>query len=111
MDVDVSDIGMHLLDPSAQLETLQPLVADEETPDPAFAASPEFSGRLERVRTGSISVRLDDGRVIDAVLPDTADLAAGVIAAQYNLADRVQVVCQPVKPFYDAKAPSTSIWN
>ncbi|SPF50831.1 hypothetical protein SBA4_4530012 [Candidatus Sulfopaludibacter sp. SbA4] len=109
MDVDVSDIGMHLLDPSAQLETLRPLVADEEKPDPAFAASPEFSGLLERVRSGSISVRLADGRVIDAVLPDavlpdTADLAAGVIAAQYHLADRVQAACRPIKPFYDAKA-------
>jgi hypothetical protein len=104
MDVDVSDIGMHMLDPSAPLEKLRPLTLDAEKPDPAFAASPEFSGRLEQVRTASISVRLVDGRVIDAVLPKTSDLATDNISAHYNIADRVRIACKPIKTLYDAEA-------
>lgn len=69
-----------------------------------FAADIVFSGGLERVRRESLSVRLADGRLMDARLPNTASLAAGAIAAQYKLADQVRVSCKTIRSLYDADA-------
>lgn len=60
-----------------------------------------FSGVLERVGSGSISIRLADRRVIDALLPNTPPLEAEVIAAQYNMGDRVEVTCKPIRPVWE----------
>lgn len=64
---------------------------------PVSAADRVLTGRLERVRQASISIRLDDGRVVDAVKPDG-------ITVSYNVADRVEVVCAPIKTVHDAQA-------
>ena len=102
MNAPVDDIGMYLLDPSTPLEKLKPLVSEEDKPDPAFSENPEFAGRLERVRNGSISVRLDDGRLIDAVLPNSGNLASAAIAGQFKVADRVLIGCKQINAVYDA---------
>src|SRR5580693_698600 len=60
-----------------------------------------FSGTLERVGSGSISIRLADRRVIDALLPNTPPLEAEAIAAQYNMGDRVEVDCKPVPQVWE----------
>jgi hypothetical protein len=60
-----------------------------------------FSGALERVGSGSISIRLADRRVIDAMLPNTPPLEAEAIATQYNMGDRVEVDCKPIQPVWE----------
>ena len=60
-----------------------------------------FSGALERVGSGSISIRLADRRVIDALLPNTPPLEAEAIATQYNMGDRVEVDCKPIPPVWE----------
>jgi hypothetical protein len=55
------------------------------------------AGRLEGVTHTSISIRLADGRAVDAVLP------AG-IAVPYSAADQVEITCTPTKTVYDAQA-------
>ena len=61
------------------------------------AADFVLAGRLEVATPTSISIRMADGRAVDAVLP------AG-IAVPYSAADQVEVTCIPIKPVYDAKA-------
>jgi hypothetical protein len=72
-------------------------------PARALAVDVALSGALERLLEESIFVRLADGRLIDARLPRTGDLAAGSIAAQYKLADQVQIICKPIQSVYDKK--------
>lgn len=64
---------------------------------PGSAADRVFSGSLERVIHGSISIRMADDLVVDAVLP------AG-IAVPYGAADQVEITCAPMKTVYDAQA-------
>jgi hypothetical protein len=64
---------------------------------PLGAADFVLAGRLEGVTHGSISIRLGDGREVNAVLP------AG-IAVPYNAGDQVALTCAPAKPVYDAQA-------
>ena len=70
-------------------------------PGLAFAAGSSFSGSLERVGSGSISLRLADRRVIDALLPNTPPLEAATVAAQYSRGDRVEVTCRQVRPVWE----------
>ena len=56
-----------------------------------------LAGRLEGVTHTSISIRMADGRAVDAVLP------AG-IAVPYSAADQVEITCTPAKTVYDAQA-------
>ena len=63
----------------------------------ANAADRIFSGRLERVTHTSITIRLADGLIVDAVLP-------AAFAVPYHLADQVEITCTPVKTVYDANA-------
>ncbi len=70
-------------------------------PRNAFAADVVLSGSLERLLNKSIFIRLADDRLIDARLPLTGDLTARAIAAQYNLADQVQITCKPIETVYD----------
>lgn len=94
MDVDVSDLGLYLLDPSSPPRPLRSLESEAETAGRARSATPEFSGRLERAGDGSITVRLDSGRAVDAALPQTGDLSAGAIAASYPMAAQVRMSCK-----------------
>jgi hypothetical protein len=70
----------------------------------ARAADSEFTGRLERLRSDSLTLRTSDGRVVDAVLPQTPELSVQTIAAQYALADQVELSCKSIKSFYDTRA-------
>ena len=63
-----------------------------------------FSGALERVREGFLTVRLADGPEVYAALPPSGDLSAAAIAAHYHLADQVQIECAHTKTIYDAQA-------
>jgi hypothetical protein len=63
----------------------------------ANAADRIFSGSLERVTHTSITIRLADGLIVDAVLP-------AAFAVPYHLADQVEIACTPVKTTYDAPA-------
>jgi hypothetical protein len=71
---------------------LQPLSALETS---------SFSGTLERVGTGSISVRLADRRVIDAMLPNTPPLEAAAIAGQYGMGDHLEITCKPIQAVWE----------
>jgi hypothetical protein len=70
------------------LSCLSPLVA---------ASSLDFSGTLERVGERSISIRLADRRIIDALDSDTETLAA-----EYRFGDLVEIDCTPVSPVWEA---------
>lgn len=59
----------------------------------AFAADLVFSGNLQRLTLVSMTVRLDDGGLVDARLPKSGLLAAGTIIGGFELADRVQIAC------------------
>jgi len=50
----------------------------------------------------SISVKLADHRVIDAMLPNTGALGSTAIAAQYNMGDEVEIECKPIRPVWEA---------
>ena len=73
-------------------------------PDRAFAAGLVFSGGLERVRHESISVKLADGRLIDARLPHTSGLDAQTIVAHYGIGDQVQIICKQIQPVWEEAA-------
>ena len=70
----------------------------------AFADDLITTGNLRFVATTFITLRLDDGRVIDARLPRRGPLAAAGLVAQYRLGDRVQIVCKPIRPDFDEAA-------
>src|SRR5215469_13065093 len=67
----------------------------------AFASDNSFSGTLERVGSGSISIRLADRRVIDALLPNTPPLESVTLATKYSLGDTLEVACRPVQPVWE----------
>ena len=67
-----------------------------------FEAGISFTGGLERVGDQSISVKLADHRVIDALLPNTSALGSTAIAAQYNMGDEVEIKCEPIQPVWEA---------
>lgn len=68
----------------------------------ALAADVIFSGSLERVGHESISVRLDDRRVVDARLPkNAARLSAEAIAARYHMGDQVQITGKPIPQVWE----------
>jgi hypothetical protein len=63
----------------------------------AAAAGLEFTGNLRFVTRTFLTVRLDDGRVIDCRLPRAGELTASAIAAQYGQEDQVQVACKGIR--------------
>jgi hypothetical protein len=67
----------------------------------APAADLTFTGNLRFVSAGTITVRLSNGIVIDARLPKTGELGAEKIAAQYKLADQVQIACKNISSVWD----------
>jgi hypothetical protein len=75
-------------------------------PERGFGAGISFTGRLERVGDQSLSVKLPDRRVIDAMLPPmlakTAGLEASAIAAKYIMGDEVEIKCKEIQPVWEA---------
>ncbi len=71
-------------------------------PGRGFEADTSFTGSLERVGDQSISVKLADRTVIDAMLPNTPALGAPAIAAQYQMGDEVEIRCKPIQPVWEA---------
>src|SRR5581483_6043520 len=71
------------------------------TPQVGHAAGVSFSGTLERVSAGSLSIRLTDRRIIDAGLPDTAPLNSEAILRQYRMGDQVEVTCERTQPVWE----------
>lgn len=71
-------------------------------PGRGFETDLSFTGGLERVGDQSISVKLPDRRVIDAMLPDTPALDASAIAAHYSMGDEVEIQCKPIRPVWEA---------
>jgi hypothetical protein len=71
-------------------------------PGRGFQTDLSFTGGLERVGDQSISVKLPDRRVIDAMLPNTLTLDASAIAAQYSMGDEVEIKCKPTPPVWEA---------
>ena len=61
-----------------------------------------FTGGLERVGDQSISIKLPDRRVIDAMLPNAPDLSPARLAAQYIMGDEVEITCRQVPPVWEA---------
>jgi hypothetical protein len=71
-------------------------------PGRAFEAGISFTGSLERVGEQSMSIKLADRRVIDAMLPNTPALGASALAAQYSMGDEVEIGCKPIQPVWEA---------
>ena len=65
------------------------------------AADSVFTGNLVQVAPGSISIRLADGRVVDARLPKSGNLAAEALAKEYSLADQVEITAKTIDAFLD----------
>ena len=70
----------------------------------AFADDLVATGNLRFVTASFMTLRLADGRVIDARLPKKGPLAAASLVAQYRLGDRLQIVCTPIRPHFDEAA-------
>lgn len=77
------------------------LVALGLSPCRTVAADLSFTGNLRFVTKTFLTVRLPDGRVIDARLPKTGPLAAESVAGQYKLADQVQIGCKNIRAELD----------
>jgi hypothetical protein len=66
-----------------------------------FAAGSSFSGGLERVGIGSLSIRLADHRIIDAMLPNVPKLSATAVVFNYRMGDQIEIVCKPIQPVWE----------
>lgn len=60
--------------------------------------SVQFSGTLEAVTHHTLSIRLEDGRIVDARIPEDGELSAQSLFAKYRMGDLVEIKGQPVKP-------------
>jgi hypothetical protein len=70
------------------------------------AADNVVVGNLALVSTGSISVRLSDGRVMDVRLPKSGDLAAKAIAMNYKLGEKIEITCRNIDRYVDKSTES-----
>ena len=68
-----------------------------------FGAGLTLSGSLEEVTSGAISIKLSDGRRVNAKLAKTGQISAAAIAARYHLADQVEATLKSTKPYYDTQ--------
>ena len=80
-------------------------------PGRGFEVDSSFTGSLERVGDQSISVKLADRTVIDAMLPNTPTLGPSAIAAQYKMGDEVEIRCKPIQPVWEAIRRGSSPWR
>ncbi|HKD07067.1 MAG TPA: hypothetical protein VKB79_14280 [Bryobacteraceae bacterium] len=46
-------------------------------------------------------MKLRDRRVVDAMLPDSADLAPSALTAAYSMGDEVEIVCRQIQPQWE----------
>ena len=53
--------------------------------------SVQFTGSLEAVTHHTVSIRLADGRIVDARIPDGAELSAQSLFLKYRMGDVVQI--------------------
>ena len=65
-------------------------------PSVTVAADLGFTGNLRFVTKTSLTVRLDDGRVVDCRVPKTGPLAVSAIVGQFKLADEVEITCKRI---------------
>jgi hypothetical protein len=70
-------------------------------PGRGFEAGISFTGSLERVGDGSISIKLADRTVIDAMLPNAPALGSTALASQYKMGDEVEIKCKPIQPVWE----------
>jgi len=66
-----------------------------------FADSLQFSGSLEAVTHHTLSIRLSDGRIVDARIPEDGELSAQNLFSKYRLGDLVQIQGFPMEPDRD----------
>jgi hypothetical protein len=60
-----------------------------------------LSGELQRITARSISIRLNDDRIIEAQNTAThGDLSPRTLAQRYTVGDRVEITCQPIAGVY-----------
>jgi hypothetical protein len=71
-------------------------------PGRGFDGGLTFTGNLERVGNESISVKLPDRRVIDAMLPKKQLFDASAVAARYSMGDELTVSCKPITAVWEA---------
>ena len=71
-------------------------------PGRGFDGDISFTGSLERVGDQSISVKLADRTVIDAMLSNAPALAASAIAAKSSMGDEVEIKCKQIRPVWEA---------
>jgi hypothetical protein len=62
------------------------------------------SGSLERIMLHAVTILRPDGLLVDARLPDTGGLSADALAVRYQLGDRVELACKPIRAVLDEEA-------
>jgi hypothetical protein len=71
------------------------------TPFQGLAADLVFSGKLQRVASESVAVKLADRRVIFAHIPNERGLTRESIAERYKIGDWVEIKCRRIQPVYE----------
>ena len=66
-----------------------------------WAQDTNFSGTLVRVGSGSISIRLADHRIIDAVVANSGRMAPEALAARFRMGDQVELECHSIAPVWE----------
>ena len=69
-----------------------------------FAKDLVFSGSLEKVTPEAISIRLADGIIIEALLPQSGSLSGESLSYRRFVGDPVEITCATISPTYDARA-------
>jgi hypothetical protein len=64
----------------------------------AVASDATFSGTLERVGSNSLSIKLSDRRIVDAMFPNSPTLDVSTIATQYLMGDQLEIACHTILP-------------
>ena len=66
-----------------------------------FPGKEVFSGELQEVTAESISIRLTDGRIIEARnAADIGDLSPRSLAGRFTVGDLVEITCTGIKGVY-----------
>jgi hypothetical protein len=60
--------------------------------------SVRFSGSLEAVTHHTLSIRLEDGRIVDARIPEDGELSAQSMFGKYRMGDLVEIKGLPMTP-------------
>ena len=74
----------------------------QQTTAMAHSQRTTFSGTLESLSSGRMSLQLADGVSIGVLLFPSGDLSAEAIVQRYKFADHVTIACRPIgEPAYD----------